>query len=60
MEALEDRSDEDYDAPSALITEEREVTFSDDYEREKTVCIRQTYPLPMEVVKITQGAEYGG
>ncbi|WP_299078693.1 hypothetical protein [uncultured Paraglaciecola sp.] len=60
LEPLEDRSYEAYDEPARTKTEELEITFLDNWERESKVCAQQKLPLPMTLQKITQEIEYGG
>jgi hypothetical protein len=54
------RTTEPYGSPPSLITDEIEITLSNDWQSGGQIYIRQKDPLPLTVVSMTVEAELGG
>lgn len=54
------RKTEPYGAPPAMVTGEIEITLSPSWQRDGSVCIRQTDPLPLIVASMTIESSIGG
>ncbi|WP_175982553.1 hypothetical protein [Caballeronia zhejiangensis] len=54
------RTTEPYGSPPAMVTGEIEITLSPSWQRDGSVCIRQTDPLPLIVASMTIESSIGG